>query len=325
MADHADDGDGGDGDIFIYRGGRAHQHVTHVLIDRSVEVIEQDAFKDCEQLVKVETHDDIRSVWYRAFYGCKLLRGVNLRSVDEIGEEAFYKCISLADVEIGNKLDTIEECVFGGCSSLKKLNLPYIVTIKSIAFCNCKALTDIEFSDRLETIGGHTFSDCSRLQRIAIPLKRDLITYDDLLNEYNQFEGCDQLKTVDLVGGIHKTVASFHLESWSTEMIAEINRINQVLPNTPADEKTDEIRQWMDSVINKMDHYKAEHCRYVKESVTLLELALWKAKLDEKEDSSAEGRAKKAKIDVDSVRRDRRVTCGADIVIKNVLPFLQLE
>ena len=109
-------------------------------------------------------------------------------------------------------------------------------------------------------------------------------------------------------------------------MEEEINRINQVLPNTPADDKSDEIQQWMESVIDKMDYFKAVHCRYVKEAVSLLELALWKAKLDEKEDSSAEGRAKKkAKIDVDSARKERRITCGADMVIKNVLLFLQLE
>ena len=59
--------------------------------------------------------------------------------------------------------------------------------------------------------------------------------------------------------------------------------------------------------------------------ILLLELALWKAKLGEKEDSSAEGRTKKAKIDVESVRKERRITCGADMVIKNVLPFLQLK
>ena len=78
----------------------------------------------------------------------------------------------------------------------------------------------------------------------------------------------------------------------------------------------------MDSVIDKMDHYKAEHCIYAKEAITLLELALWKAKLaGEKEESCPEGRTKKAKIDVDSARKERRVTCGAEIVIKNVFLF----
>ena len=111
-------------------------------------------------------------------------------------------------------------------------------------------------------------------------------------------------------------------------MIAEINRINQVLPNTLANDKTEEIIQWMDSVLDKMDHYKAEHYRYVKEGITLLELALWKAKLDEKEDeedSSVERQRKKAKVDSEVARKERRVKCGADMVIKNVLPFLQLE
>jgi len=108
-------------------------------------------------------------------------------------------------------------------------------------------------------------------------------------------------------------------------MIAEINRINQVLLNATADYKAEAIRQWMESVIDKMDRYKAEHYRYVEEGITLLELALWKAKLGEKEENCAEGRAKKAKIDAESARREKRITCGADMVIKNVLPFLRLE
>ena len=108
-------------------------------------------------------------------------------------------------------------------------------------------------------------------------------------------------------------------------MIAELSRINQVLPNTPGDEKTDAIRQWMEVVLDKMDHYKAEHCTLMKEAATLLELAIWKAKLGENEDECGEGRTKKVKVDAESARRERRLTCGAEIVIKNVLPFLQLE
>ena len=111
-------------------------------------------------------------------------------------------------------------------------------------------------------------------------------------------------------------------------MIAEINRINQVLPNTTTFGKANAIRQWMEVVMDKMDHYKAEHRSYVKEGIALLELALWKAKLgekDEKGDRSVGRQTKKAKVDSESARKERRITCGAEIVIKNVLPFLQLE
>ena len=186
-------------------------------------------------------------------------------------------------------------------------------------------LTDIEFSERLQTIGACAFYYCERLQRIAIPLKRNLFAFNQLMQCYNQFDGCDQLTIVDLVGGVHKTVASLHMENWRTEMIAEINRINQVLLTTAVFRKTDAVEQWMESFIDKMDHYKAEHYRYVRDGITLLELALWKAKLCEKEDFCWEGRTKKVKIDTGSVRKERRITCGADMVIKNVLPFLQLE
>jgi len=278
--------------------------------------------------MQVETHDGIRRVDKYAFHKCKSLRRINLRSAVEIGVMAFYECENLKVAEFGDKLEIIELGAFYECSSPKYLKLPSITTIETAAFWMCSALTDIEFSERLETIGGRAFRSCECLQRIAIPLKRNLFPLfvrHDHNQIYGQFDGCDQLKTIDLVGGIHKTVASLHMESWRTEMNTEIDRINQVLPTTPTNEKSDEIRQWTGTVIDKMDFYKAEHYRYVKEAITLLELALWKAKLDEKEDTFAESRTKKAKVDADSTRRERRVTCGAGMVIKNVLPFLQLE
>eukprot|EP00984_Skeletonema_dohrnii_P009635 scaffold3689_cov107-Skeletonema_dohrnii-CCMP3373.AAC.9 len=322
MADHADDDN--DGDVFVYRGGRAPQHVTRVVIDKSVEVIEVDAFYECEQMVQVETHDGIRSVGLRAFANCKSLRRINLKSAVEIGKYAFDGCENLESVEFGNKLETIGIGAFYECRSLQRLKLLSAITIDVAAFRDCSALTDIELSERLETIQACAFAVCERLQRIAIPLKRGLFSCNNALQQYNQFDRCDQLRTVDLVGGIHKTVSSLHMECWRAEVIEEINRINQVLPTTPAYEKSGEIQQWMESVIDKMDHYKAEHHRYVKEAATLLELALWKAKLGEKEDTCAEWRAKKAKIDPESARKEKRITCGADVVTKNVFPFLQL-
>jgi hypothetical protein len=109
-------------------------------------------------------------------------------------------------------------------------------------------------------------------------------------------------------------------------MNQEINRINELLPNTPANEKATVIQGWIRSVTDRMENYKVEHNTLLKEIMTQLELALRKVKLDEKgeevEDSNVI--AKKAKIDVESVRKERRIMSGANIVIKNVLPFLQL-
>ena len=318
--------DDDNGDIFICRGGRAPWHVTHARIDKSLNEIEEDAFRDCQRLIQVDTHDGIRRVGKRAFRYCTSLRRINLKSAVEVDGEAFYGCENLESVEFGDRLEIIGNYAFDGCA-LKHLKLPSIVTIEKYAFDYCTSLTDVELSERLQTMGERAFLNCKSLQRIAIPLKRDLFVFYQYSQCYNQFGHCKQLATVDLVGGIHETVASLHMESWRTDMIAEINRINHVLPNTRNSGKTNEIRQWMNLIIDKMDHYKAEHCRYVKEGITLLELALWKTKLGEKEENSVEGKTKKAKIDADaeSFRRGKRIICGADMVIKNVLPFLQLE
>eukprot|EP00984_Skeletonema_dohrnii_P028610 scaffold18662_cov101-Skeletonema_dohrnii-CCMP3373.AAC.3 len=67
--------------------------------------------------------------------------------------------------------------------------------------------------------------------------------------------------------------------------------------------------------------------------MTLLELALWKAKLDGNQEEKPRGRLphetevkeSQDKIDTDSSRQELRVKCGAAIIINNVLPFLQLE
>jgi len=66
----------------------------------------------------------------------------------------------------------------------------------------------------------------------------------------------------------------------------------------------------------------------LKEFTTLLELALWKVKLDEEfveASNNDNSTAKKSKIDIQAARQEQRITSGASIVIENVLPFLKLE
>eukprot|EP00985_Skeletonema_marinoi_P023584 scaffold15788_cov98-Skeletonema_marinoi.AAC.4 len=140
MADNADDADGAD--VFMYRGGRAPRNVTHVVIDKSVEVIEDEAFELCENLVQVETHDGIRSVGRMAFWRCKSLRRINLRSAVEIGKPAFCRCVNLVSVEFGETVE-IGLMAFWGCENLERLNFTSIIIIGTDSFSYCEALTDI--------------------------------------------------------------------------------------------------------------------------------------------------------------------------------------
>ena len=309
----------GDGDVvFVYLGGEQEvpYEITHAIIDPSVNIVRRRAFRNRRRLVSIIFHDGVEIIEADAFFNCESLSGrIVLLGVREIRERAFDGCYALSDVEFGDRLETIGEWAFASCS-LRSIKIPSVRSVQTGAFVYCSQLTDAEFGINLRTIGRHSFHDCPNLLRITIPLKYNLFRFDSDNQRYDQFDECEDLTTVDIVGTekIHKTISSLLMGSWSDEMNDEIDRINWELRGTPSRGKTRLIRRWIRSVINRLDHYKVEHNRLLKEGMALLELAIWKAKLDEK-----------AKFDTTSARNEQRIMSGADIVIRNVVPFLQLD
>jgi len=73
---------------------------------------------------------------------------------------------------------------------------------------------------------------------------------------------------------------------------------------------------------DKCAHFENELPK-LKEATTLLELALWKLRMNAHSHTGMNiRRQKKRKTDEASVRRQSRVTCGANVIIGHVLPFL---
>jgi archaellum component FlaC len=237
---------------------------------------------------------------------------------------AFQFSQYLTDVEFGNMLLIIGPFAFFNCIVLRGIQIPSVRRLEENSFSGCRQLEYAEFGVDLEYVGQRAFTDCPSLQRITVPLK-DNITFDR-----GAFK-CDNLTTVNLVGAdeLQKTISSLHMERWKNEINQEINRINRVLPGLEDWEKTSEIQEWLERVRRSFNRYKSEHQVIVKEAITLLELALWKAKLLEEKGEIEEANLefqpkKKAKMDVDSARKALRITSGANVIIKNVLPFLKL-
>ena len=245
---------------------------------------------------------------------------------------AFDHCPALEYVEC-DKLEIIGEdafsCAYVEWSCLRSISLPSARIIQRGALANCHGLENVKFGSKLERIEGRAFNGCYNLDGITIPLKDGLITADDI------FRGCKFLHQVDLVDGeLHKTIAVLHLDEWRNDMREEIESIQQIL--TPAGgwdadteeeegEKARKIRGWIRSVIQRLNRYKDQHQQLLKEATTLLELALWKANLDDNEGGKLANEG--VRITRGSRKRARKeicVTSGASIVIKNVLPFLQL-
>jgi hypothetical protein len=319
LNDNNDEGVGGGDDIFVYTGGEQEvpRDVKRVRIAENIDTIPEGTFYECRQLLEVEGHNKIRKIEKFAFYRCRRLKWVkNMTGLIEIDEWAFCTCTALSDIDF-DKLKIVGVGAFSDCTSLRSINMPSIRRVCGSAFSRC-ALTDAVFGPDLETIGGYAFYECTALKRIAIPLKDNLVVIN------NAFCNCENLVSVNILDeGIHKTISSLHLETWRNEMKEEIDSINQALLVTLAIEKAEAIKQWIRSAHSRMEHYKTEHQTLLKEAMVLLELALWKANLCENEDAQegvrvTRGQRKRA-------RKDRCITSGASIVIKNVLPFLALK
>jgi hypothetical protein len=72
----------------------------------------------------------------------------------------------------------------------------------------------------------------------------------------------------------------------------------------------------------KVAHFEDEY-RKLKEITLILELALWNLSMNEKiSPEEATPHQKKLRRDKSDIRWQCRVTCGADVVIQHILPYI---
>ena len=311
--------------FYLYNGGPIPLHVTHIRIDKSINEIPDEVFSG-KNVQEVELHNGVYRIGKLAFYNCRCLERLSgATGVRLIDEGAFYRCKRLRDLEFSSKkLERIGAGAFSRCASLLVLKIPSVKIVDDFAFQYCVNMTDVDFGEELEQVKGSAFLNCYFLRRVAMPLKEDLIRDNDV------FQGCRNMAHVDLVGEVHDMISHFSLQIWKDEMDKEIDQMNQVLSAVPSDGKAVAVRQWIERVLTRVEHFEKEHNRLLAESAAILELTLWRHSLEVGHDNEssldldAQSR-KRARIDIDNARQERRMTCGANIVVKSVLSFLQLK
>ena len=121
--------------------------------------------------------------------------------VKVVERHAFARCDELSYVEC-DKLERIEGGAFSSCKSLTSIDLSSVEIVGEYAFAHCAALKGAIFGDKLESIRGMAFDNCTSLEQITIPLKHGMFDDDNISNR------CEKLERVDLVGGVHGTVAA---------------------------------------------------------------------------------------------------------------------
>lgn len=182
--------------------------------------IGESSFKNCESITEISIPEYVSYISYYAFEGCSNLENINLDSaanLKRIESNSFRYCSSLSSVALPDTVRYLGYNAFEGCSNLKNVTLNNgLENIDHEAFKACSSLENIVLPDTLKSLGMGVFS-YSGLKSINMDIfnKMDtdeipggtfsntqLISLDVPENVrtigYKSFEGCENLKTVNL-------------------------------------------------------------------------------------------------------------------------------
>lgn len=104
--------------------------VEKAVVKGNIYDIGSTAFQFCARSLKeVELSDNVVSITYGAFSGCKLLTKVpEGKGLRLIGDYAFSSCEGLTEINICPSVTEIGECAFLGCKGVSEVKIPSTVT-----------------------------------------------------------------------------------------------------------------------------------------------------------------------------------------------------
>jgi len=115
---------------------------------------------------------------------------------------------------------------------------------------------------------------------------------------------------------IVKRVEAIRVKLWRDSVASHVRgKLLQLISNEQA---------WLTGIHLKLAFYESEYQK-LKEAASVLELAVWKAKINESRSDDVvreDVDNKKLKMDESEFRLQCRISCGADHIIESVLPYL---
>lgn len=191
---------------------KGYRGLTTVSLGNCLKVIEDNAFEDCVELVKLDMPNSLETIKGGAFASCGFSVVEIADGVKEIGENAFYRSSTLNSVKIGKSVTSIERNAFSQCPALTSVTLgENLKFIKTSAFENCTALSNIVLPSSLQVIDSRAFYNTA-LVSVSVPssvvnIGKDAfewiyalkeIKVDEANTVYSDIDGvlCSKTKTV---------------------------------------------------------------------------------------------------------------------------------
>ena len=96
--------------------------IKNLIIPDSVEIIDDNAFQNCELLENVKFSKNLKIICFRAFAECTSLTHLDIPdSVIYIKEDAFIGCSNLKSIKLGTNIEKLETGIFYDCENLKDI------------------------------------------------------------------------------------------------------------------------------------------------------------------------------------------------------------
>ena len=294
------------------------QSLKEVTIPSSVIEIGEEAFRACNGLAhlisgqtpsrkgtdglrKVVLNEGLKKIGFCAFDGCCSLKSVTIPStVDFISNCAFEHCFNLQDVVLKEGIKGIGQEAFSGCSSLECITCPStVVEIGTRAFKGCNNLREViihnegvQFEDDAYS-GNNAFINCPSLERFKFPslstrveniqtgwdIEAKLVSIPAVEWRAGRRSSRDaSRRTGELsIRPVRREAIEAPREPSRRTQGTMLRRL-RILPGTTFRVDTSvEVKEELNKVVRLIKYYE------MKESTTLFELALWKARMDRAE------------------------------------------
>ena len=325
--------------------------LRRVFVPHSVKTIKSAAFVNCESLVSVDFGDELDEIWDSVFSNCHKLRNLIIPyTVTHLGP-IFKPCDYDFFLQVGEhrtpqllaqKFPNDDDDCTKMTDAFKENTRFDGLPIHSLCYYQphypemLEALRDTVKSDRLSGETSDTFG-MTPLHILALSARPDIELMEELLKVY---PAVTFVSRKDVWGN---QAVDYLIQYESPESDAMANQLLQIV-------LTDRIKwlgleTWKANLMNETQDFPkgcsgvdfrerrlemiySELAKYERlEILSLLEMVLWSMQIDENFSGRWKGKSRRKKIktsnDID--RQSCRIKCGAEIIIINILPFLDLS
>ena len=277
---------------FAFSGSKSLQRIT---IPSSVTNIDDAVFAGCKKLEEVVLNEGLMTLGKALFGDCDSLRSITLPStVIDIGARAFSGCTNLRAVVLNEGLVKIRNNAFDECNSLESITIPSsVIQIGTEAFNSCANLREVECSGVLPKLGKERFFGVATAFDVFSALER--ITFPNLST---RLDNIIQAGQVDIQEKVQQCINRSEMIEWRRGHTIYI----PVEVMRSRDEWDTTSKQSLDQIISWIKYYE------MKEATTLFELALWKAKIDQVDETTPFDRDA-CRVDVPGPVKDSILQC----------------